>query len=160
MRGAAQSPRTWPWPANADGPRTTEQAVALAKRHGVVIPREVVFILDEWGLCDDPAVEAFYLRWRQDQGPIITWPDFYRADGKIPVYVRARVLESDEAIVAVFGHEMHELNQLRELFAAGSGSMSFARLFGLTSPGIPGNLHDQAWDVADRLVTAMKETPR
>jgi hypothetical protein len=51
---------------------------------------------------------------------------------------------------------MHELNSLRQLFAASGGAMSMQRLHSLINPGIAKNLHDQAWDVADKLILAMR----
>jgi hypothetical protein len=48
------------------------------------------------------------------------------------VRVNDSVFQSDEAIVAVLAHEM-------------------------INPGIAKNLHDQAWDVADSLVLAMRK---
>lgn len=69
--------------------------------------------------------------------------------------VERSVFESDEIIVAVLGHEMHELNGLRCLFEEKGGAMTYRQLHYLISPGVKGNLHDQAWDVADQLVSAM-----
>jgi len=67
------------------------------------------------------------------------------------------ILSSDEAIVAVVAHEMHEVVGLRRLFEArGDGGMTVRELTYLVAPGRKGNLHDQAWDVADRLVVAMR----
>jgi hypothetical protein len=37
------------------------------------------------------------------------------------------------------------------------GPMSMRRFAELTAAGRPGNLHDQAWDVADQLIQAMRE---
>jgi hypothetical protein len=35
--------------------------------------------------------------------------------------------------------------------------MTYRKLYYLINPGIKGNLHDQAWDVADALVAAMRK---
>jgi hypothetical protein len=130
--------------------------VAIAARHGVLIAEDAAIILDEWGLITKPEVDATYLHGHSPQTSV-AWSDFFALSGKIPVLVRERVLRSDEAIVAVLAHEMHELHGLRELFSARSGVMSFRRLWDLIRPGVPGNLHDQAWEVADRFVARMRE---
>ena len=67
-------------------------------------------------------------------------------------YFDVAIALSDEAIVALIAHEMHELNNLRILFEENGGVMPAGRLSNLISEGIAGNLHDQAWDVADNLI--------
>jgi len=74
--------------------------------------------------------------------------------GKVPFLLRPDILESDEAIVAVFAHEIHELESLRPMLP--EGGISIEDFIGHTCPGNPGNLHDQAWDVADALVDRMR----
>jgi hypothetical protein len=93
---------------------------------------------------------------------MIRWQDFYDNDlDELVVNVSESVFHSDEAIVAIFAHEMHELSNLRRIFAESGGAISAQRLHALINPGIPKNLHDQAWDVADKLVFAMrKAAPR
>jgi hypothetical protein len=76
--------------------------------------------------------------------------------GKVPFIVRPDVLQSDEAIVAVFAHEIHELQSIRELLRK-HGEMSIESLGALTAFDNPGNLHDEAWDVADSLVERMRQ---
>jgi hypothetical protein len=63
--------------------------------------------------------------------------------------------ESDEAIVAVFAHEMYELERLRPLLQ--EGETSIEQFIEHTRAGNPGNDHDEAWEVADALVTRMRE---
>jgi hypothetical protein len=66
-------------------------------------------------------------------------------------------LTSDEAIVAVFQHEMFELSLVREVFAqSGDGSMNAADYGIQASVGRPGNFHDLAWDEADAIVFRMR----
>ena len=66
------------------------------------------------------------------------------------------ILDSDEAIVAVMAHEMHELNGLRKIFQERE-TLPAEELGRLINPGHKGNLHDQAWDVADRLIATMRK---
>jgi hypothetical protein len=56
--------------------------------------------------------------------------------------------------VAVLAHEMHELLTLRPDLE-GDG-LSIDDLIRHTEPGRPGNLHCQAWDVADTMVDKMR----
>jgi uncharacterized protein YgfB (UPF0149 family) len=65
-------------------------------------------------------------------------------------------MPSDEALIAVIGHELYELNQLRRLCAERGGRLSAGELHGLIAPGATGNLHDEAWDEADRLVVELR----
>jgi hypothetical protein len=66
-------------------------------------------------------------------------------------------LTSDEAIVAVFEHEMYELSLIREVFIQSlNGSMDGADYGIQTSEGFPGNFHDLAWDEADKVVRQMR----
>ena len=123
-RGTAQSPAV-SWALNPDGSRTIEQAVEIARRNGVHIPSDIQFgvVSVEDGLLD-ATTYARYATFRGQQGTLIQWSDLYHdVTGKIPVIIREDILASDEAIVAIFTHEMHELNALRQLFAANNGSM-------------------------------------
>ena len=56
--------------------------------------------------------------------------------------------------MAVLAHEMHEILTLRPLLE--SGGIPIDDLILYTEPGRPGNLHDQAWDIAGRLVDQMR----
>ena len=47
-----------------------------------------------------------------------------------------------------------ELEQLRPLLERGRTTIE--EFIALTCPGNPGNLHDEAWEVADRLVERMR----
>ena len=71
------------------------------------------------------------------------------------------VLTSDEAIIAVFQHEMHELSLLREVFIRSrTGSMN-GMDYGLqTAGGRPANFHDLAWDEADKIIVRMRRRGR
>lgn len=86
------------------------------------------------------------------------WSDFYNKNGKIVVRLRELVLDSDERIVAILSHEMHELNALRELFEHSDGVMTSARLHDLIEPSSRsgGILHLEAWVIADELVRLMR----
>ena len=73
---------------------------------------------------------------------------------KVPFRIWPGILKSDEAIVAVLAHEMHEILTLRPFLERGEISIDDYVMH--TEPGRPGNLHDEAWDVADRMVDKMR----
>lgn len=149
---AAQSPRL-DWCDNTDGVRDEQEAVHIARHHGVVIHEDIRIVWDWNGKYLEPDQWARYGGWRSDQR--VVWDDFL-VQGRLPVKVRPAVLRSDEAIVAVLGHEMFEINELRRLLADGR-SISGVDLYRLIAVDIVGNLHDRAWDEADRLVQAMRK---
>ena len=67
-------------------------------------------------------------------------------------------MTSDEAIVAVFQHEMFELAELREVFFASKERRMKATDYGSqVAAGRRGNFHDQAWDAADAAVLRMRK---
>jgi Domain of unknown function (DUF4157) len=154
--GHAQSPKI-PWRPNAEGPRTIEEAVEIARKNGVHIPEDVKFSLSKTPLPKNRFAEYAQLGMKNLETDVVTWEQFYNRFEQIPVRLSDEVLKSDEAIVAVMGHEMHELNSLRELFEKAGGRMRARRLHDLIREGVPGNLHDQAWDVADDLVSRMRK---
>lgn len=59
--------------------------------------------------------------------------------GKVPFILRGDILQSDEAIVAVMAHEMHELRELTPWLR--EGRLTIDEFGSLTSPTNPGNLH-------------------
>ena len=88
-------------------------------------------------------------------GSTVSWSDLLnRLTGKVPFLLRPAILKSDEAIVAVLGHEMYELAALREIL--NEGKTTIEHYIAHTCPDNLGNLHDQAWDYADRLVERMR----
>jgi hypothetical protein len=158
IRGYAQGPRL-KWTKNPDGAvRTADQAIEIARNNGVEIPDDILLRkISGKFLPDNTYAEYFRVR-ATDSSKVIRWDDFYNKDlDQLLVRVEQSIFESDEAIVAILGHEMHELNNLRRLFEEGGGSMTYRRLHYLINPGIKGNLHDQAWDVADKLVAEMRK---
>lgn len=150
ITGTAQDPRTLPWAPTGKGPRDDAEAVALAKRWGVVIPEDIAFhFRDDMVPPDAYAIYNTFLSTRNYR-----WSDFY-AKERINVKVRRSVLESDEAIVAVIAHEMFEINELRRLFEHRQ-IISGTEIIRMVRTGVPGNLHDRAWDAADEIVRAMR----
>jgi hypothetical protein len=151
---AGQYP-TREWKPNPNGEvRTIEQAVQIAKRWGVEIPDEVQFYLDEAGELNKeltargPRVDKY-------SGERVYWSDLvHPVTKKIPFRIWPDILKSDEAIVAVIAHEMHELNSLRPYLE--DWSLSIDDYIAQTEPGRPHNYHDEAWDVGDNFVDKMR----
>ena len=144
------------WRPNSGGEiRTIEQAIAVAMRHGVVIPPDVAFFVDEFDKLS-PSVTARGPEIRRFPGGRVRWADLVNnRTGKVPFLVRPDILGSDEAIVAVIAHEVHEIEGFRQLVAL-RGSISFEEFVAHHSPDNPGNLHHEAWDIADSLVRRMR----
>lgn len=82
----------------------------------------------------------------------INLAQFRGADGAWIVKIRASLMDSDEAIVALMAHEMWEINSLEAMFAGTRGELTVGQFMSLTDEGINNNLHSQAWDKADAAV--------
>jgi hypothetical protein len=73
----------------------------------------------------------------------------------VPIIIRPDILESDEAIVAVFAHELHEIEGFRRIVGR-RGWISFEEFVAHHAWDNPGNLHDEGLDIADALVRRMR----
>ncbi len=74
------------------------------------------------------------------------------------VRLNADVLDSDEAIVAVLAHEMHEINWLRDRLLPGKPPLTAMEYNRLVN-GNSGTLHLEAWEVALAAVRRMRARP-
>ncbi len=155
VTGAGTYP-TVPWDLNPEGTpeRTIVQAEMIAKEHGVHIPPWVSF---------KPKPANFYGEgtWAKycSFGPPLThvsWKHFLERDGTLTIGIDERLLQSDEGIVGIFAHEMHEVNALYEILQYGD-SISLERLGGLVNDP-HGLLHQQAWDISDKKITQMRKS--
>jgi hypothetical protein len=151
---AGQHPRR-KWRDNPDGQvRTIEVAVEIAKSYGVVIPDDFEFYVDELGELHE-GLTARAPRVDKPSGERVNWSDLvHDITHKVPFRVWPGILRSDEAIVAVLAHEMHEILALRPYLEG--GEISIDDFIMHTEPGRPGNLHDEAWDIADLMVDKMR----
>jgi hypothetical protein len=111
------------WRKNPAGQRRTiQEAIGIAKGLGIQVPADVEFFVDEWGwLSEDTTARGPKIT--KVAGGIVGWSDHLNTNGKVPFIIHPRILDSDEAIVAVFAHEMHELQSLRPLLDAGKMSI-------------------------------------
>jgi hypothetical protein len=158
IAGYAHSPKLT-WLPNPGGEvRTVDEAVALARRHGVEIPDDISFADVAQKTLPENAKAAYaQLGKNFSAGDFIEWEQFKNKFDQIPVRLSRDILGSDEAIVAVISHEMHELNALRKLFEANGGRLRADELYRLITPSEARNLHFEAWDVADELVLKMRK---
>jgi hypothetical protein len=147
------------WRDNPGGQiRTIEEAMQLAEQYGVVIPNDIEFHVDESGELNSD-VTARGPRVDKPTGKPVYWSDLvHDRTHKVPFRIWAGILKSDEAIVAVIAHEMYEIRGLRSYLE--SGEITIDDYVMHTEPGRIGNLHDQAWDEADRLVDLMRGVSR
>jgi hypothetical protein len=158
---------------NPGGPRTLGEAVELARRHGVAIGDDVLIRLDS------SLGSADFARYGKDSllrpGARVGWGDLVDrinppATGIRPTYwtqepieetgyfirirLRPDVLTSDEAIVAVLAHEMHEIDYLRHALEGGQ-TLSGPAFRALVNPD-SGTLHLEAWRIALELLARMR----
>jgi hypothetical protein len=166
FRIGGQGPRV-KWKKNKGGlKRTIEEAVEIAKENGVEIPGDVEFFEADPGDLEG-SIKCLFAgqRFETARGPRVTenengriyWQDHFNKDDRIPFRIHPDVLTSDEAIVAVFQHEMYELSLLAEVFTQSKNKSMHGTDYGIqTSTGRPGNFHDLAWDKADETVLRMR----
>jgi hypothetical protein len=126
--------------------------VSIARNHGVDIPDIAAFFVDELDELKslDESITARGPKITKPPGGTVVLDDLLNKFGQVPFIVRADILESDEAIVAVIAHEMHELNGLLPLLR--EGQLTIEQFNAHTSATNFGNLHYEAWDIADKLV--------
>ncbi len=146
----AQAPRLAWRPNHPPARRSIDQARALVAAEGIDVPDDVRFVeRDDAHFASD--VYAAFGGFKSTSW--YRWDDLLR-DGAVVVKVRASVFESDEAILAVFAHELHEIEGLRSSFE--QGPVLGAKLIREIEPDRRGNLHDEAWDVADAAVASQR----
>jgi hypothetical protein len=167
LRISGQLPEVQWKPNHRRTKRTITQAEAIARKHGVEIPDDVAFFEAEPGELNGTWDDLWTTTGMETaRGPAvyehpdgyIYWKDHYNIAARIPFLIHPDILRSDEAIVAVFCHEMYELAELRAIFVSSRKRRLKAEDYGVhVAPGHPGNLHDQAWDAADRTVLQMRK---
>ena len=162
--GAAQRPKH-KYRRNPDGARTPDQAAALLEKHGVELPENAkIMYLDEKTAAQHlpPGIPATYFQFKPNSpDQLIRWKDFENKQGQIPVKVRSSVLQSDEELVATLAHEAHELMELEAIFKdrLALPARELARLINdRKDGGRPGNLHEEAWDIANELIDEIRGT--
>jgi hypothetical protein len=143
------------WRPNQDGKtKSIEEACQLARHWGVVIPDYVSFAIDKYGWLDANTT-AKTTTFKEPAGTMIYWSSlFHQRTGKIPFLIRQDIMRSDEAIVAVIGHEMYELEEMRKAFGKMGAPIEHWQT--AAHPDNEGNFHWRAWNYADELVARMR----
>ncbi|WP_257385189.1 RHS repeat-associated core domain-containing protein [Tahibacter caeni] len=150
------------WKPNPGGPRTIAEAREIAEMNGAYIEDDIHFI----PVADDIYDQRFgdsYASFGQVKAKSNATAVPWRASspttsaimdhtGKINVWVRQSILDSDQAITAVFSHETFEIEILREVFQRNGGSLPAGVYYDLTRAGKADNPHWQAVDHGDELV--------
>lgn len=151
---AGRGPK-YEWRPNLDGrTRSIEEACQIARRWGVVIPDYVSFAIDKYGCCDTNTT-ARTTHFKEAAGTMIYWSWlFHKHTRKIPFLIRKDIMSSDEAIVAVIGHEVYEIDAMRNAF--GEKGAPIEHWLAAADPDNEGNFHWQAWEYADELVAKMR----
>lgn len=159
ITAAAQGPKR-EWRRNADGcTRSIDEARDLVAKVRAPPPSWVRVVVDRHALLAD-GVYAQYGAFASTRN--YTWDDLFvpprNADDEpaIVIKLRASVLESDEAIVAVLSHELFEIEGLEAAFEQ-EPTMSGEKLIQRIGPDRPNNLHCQAWGEADAMVDKMRK---
>jgi hypothetical protein len=86
---------------------------------------------------------------------LVRYEDLF-PDGRVLIWMHRSVFLSDEAIVAHLMHELFEVRELKKAFSDAGGRMLARDLFDMIREGKKGNLHDRAWDEANRVVESMR----
>lgn len=147
--------------------RSIEDARNIAFDNGVIAPDYVEFLYDpEYSLAGswNGWFNLGHL-WQTAQGPnpycredgYVYWEDFFHPVTRwIAFKLHSDVLTSDEAIVAVFTHELYELSEIRESCVDNGWRMHFYDYNIQVSADVSDSFHCIAWDVADAAVVRMR----
>ena len=164
MTPTSRTHQTEPWGRRPAGPFAFEEAIAFARQHLAAanepgledVPDYVHLVINDDNVPED--AYASYLWLGELSGDAeVRWEDrLHDRTGKLPVRIRACVLESDEAVVAVIAHELYEIVHLRAAFADSGGMLTAQQVDEHISCDCPGNLHYQAVAFGDRLVRTMR----
>lgn len=164
VSGTGRHP-TVKWEDNSDGSvREIDEVRALAVKWGVTIPDDIDFAPADPGSLGEDIYARYGVISKKQLPPskqMVTWKQFYNVHDKIMIQLDTSLLKSDEGIVGIVAHEMHELNNLRRLFAeTADQKMTLERLAKLISADHDGQLHLEAWGVSDKIITEMKKSKK
>jgi hypothetical protein len=156
FQGAAQGP-SHEYRIVRSHPVGHREARRIAEAHGVRFEDRITILRakDTTPLSGTNA-HASYLSRRFDPDSRLSWDELFPG-GRVTISVHRCVFLSDESIVAHLTHELFEVRELKNAFVEAGGSMSALDLHELIREGKKGNLHDRAWDEANRAVEAMRK---
>jgi hypothetical protein len=99
-------------------------------------------------------VDRIYWNNAHDRLASIVDPDF----NAVVVNIDSRVLDRDEEFLHVIAHEVYEISQLKKYIESGDTGLSAIEVYNLIEPlATLKNLHWEAWDYADSIVTRLRE---
>jgi hypothetical protein len=127
-----------------------EEALALLVREGFEVPEDVVFRTYPSLLEGRDA--AYWLPAQATATTRFSWDDLLTGDEVICVKVHPSVLNSDEHILAVFAHELHELSLLRQHFEKNPTILASELKMLLSEDNPNRNFHCLAWKMGDSVV--------
>ncbi|HEY2516922.1 MAG TPA: hypothetical protein VGI39_38890 [Polyangiaceae bacterium] len=152
IRGAAANPRVAWHPNPAGTPaRTLADALRIAAENGVEIDEEEYLFRVAARRLDNFAEYLDYNVPQSEGRTLFIELRKVLFDGRLVVWLSPDVLDSDDAIVAVIAHEVHETQALFAAFQMNGGRLGAPTLYSLVNP-TSGTLHCAAWEYADELV--------
>lgn len=144
-----------PYRPNRGEPRSVNEAIAVfEKQTGIKVPPWIKFTIDP-KLGADRMANYTLERSGKPEAP---FPFDSLQEKGVTVNLRPDVLQSDEAIVGVLRHELHELFNLDRMLQEGT-SLKNRDVLSQIARNRGDNLHGQAWDVADLEVLLMRNPP-
>lgn len=157
------------WAPNPNGlVRSQDEIAGLLSKHGIDIPDDVAFRVgnaDNFSLTiDDLFAGRGGLTAKMDtlaedvagSGHVYFKDLINPKTGKIHITINPNMMGSDEAILAVMKHELHELSLFRGLFGKHGGSLRYETFVDEAMDGIPHNFHWQAWEAADDFIRGLR----
>jgi hypothetical protein len=155
LPGAAQNP-AHEYKVVRKHPAGHRRARRIAMENGVHVDDSVKILREkESNLLAGTNAHASYLSRRFDPHDVVHYEDLF-PDGRVFIWMHRSVYLSDESIVAHLAHELYEVKGLKQAFADAGGWMRARDFIQLIRAGKQGNLHDQAWDEANRVVDEMR----
>ena len=153
------------WTKNPTGRLSLAEALDFVKSRGGDVLDDVLWLVAEhegWTLREAGLedADARYFRFPlddNDRDSPIKWEKLLNDQGKVPVFLRAEVLESDEHLLYVISHEFFELAELKRVFEERSGWMTYEALAHLIEPRLGGAIHEAAVSRSDDLVHRLRE---
>src|SRR5208282_1275945 len=155
LAGAAKGP-THDYRLDRKHPVGHKVARRIANSHGLVVDELIAIVRekDTTPLAGTNA-HASYLSRRFDPNEVVRCQDLF-PEGRVCIFVHRSVFLSDESIVAHLTHELYEIQGIKKAMADAGGFMNARDFHELIREGKRGNLHDLAWDEANRAVEEMR----
>ncbi len=133
-----------------------KMARRIAVDNGVEVDAKITILRERDNVAlANPNAHACYMSIRVEPNDVVLHENVFPG-GRVLISMHRSVFLSDESIVAHLVHELHEVRGLRQAFVDAGGWMLARDLFELVREGKKGNLHDRAWDEANRAVEEMR----